>query len=260
VNCESVARCLDAVVDGEVDPSARISIERHLDDCGACRERLEFARAFQARLQDALRPGRAPEALRERVQTRLSEERGVFSLHRLDASWRATAIAAAVALGVFSLGRSLDSRGESLQASVAPILEDVIRSHARPYPAEVATTEQVPAYFENKVGFAVRPVDFADPTVRFVGARSTQVGGRSAATLEYEASGQRRMTVVAFRLPAFVSEIGEPLEGVQAQGVRFVRVNGHVVPLVEHEGVLYAVVGDMGPEDHLAFATRAALR
>lgn len=260
MNCESVARCLDAVVDGEVDPSARISIERHLDGCRDCRDRLAFARAFQARLQDALLAERAPEGFRERAKARLSQERGVFSFHRLDASWRATAIAAVVALGIFALGRTLEGDGQTLQASVAPILEDVIRMHSRPYPAEVANTEQVPAYFENKVGFAVRPVDFADPTVRFLGARSTQVGGRSAATLEYEAAGQRRMTVVAFRRPAFAAEIGEPGEGLNAQSVRFVRVNGHVVPLVEHEGVLYAVVGDMAPEDHLAFATRAALR
>jgi anti-sigma factor RsiW len=260
MNCDSVARCLDAVVDGEVDPSARISIERHLDGCRECRDRLEFARAFQVRLQSALQSGGAPEALRERMKSRLSQERSVLSFHRLDASWRATAIAAAVAVGIFAWGRTLDDRGQSLQASVAPILEDVIRMHARPYPAEVANSEQVPAYFENKVGFSVRPVDFADPTVRFLGARSTQVGGRSAATLEYEAAGQRRMTVVAFRPPAFAGEIGERADGVDAQRVRFVRVNGHVVPLVEHEGVLYAVVGDMAPEDHLAFATRAALR
>jgi hypothetical protein len=35
---------------------------------------------------------------------------------------------------------------------------------------------------------------------------------------------------------------------------------GHVVPVVEHDGVLYAVMGDLAPEDRLMMAARASLR
>jgi anti-sigma factor (TIGR02949 family) len=258
MNCESVSRCLDAIVDGEADASASIEIERHLSGCPACREHLDFARAFRSHLRGALSEVKAPDALRDRVRGTLATERGgVFVLRGVDTSWRATALVAVAAVAIFALGQAVDERGDSLQASVAPILEDVVRVHSRSYPSEVASSEQLPSYFQEKVGFAVRPVDFADPSVRFVGARSTQVGGRGAATLEYETRG-RRMTVVAFRPPAFAHEIGEPFEG-QGHGLRYVRVHGHLVPLVEHEGVVYAVVGDMGAEEQLAFAARAAL-
>jgi len=41
--------------------------------------------------------------------------------------------------------------------------------------------------------------------------------------------------------------------------VRVVRVGGHLVPLVEHEGVVYAVVGDLGHDDGVSLAAHAAL-
>jgi hypothetical protein len=51
-------------------------------------------------------------------------------------------------------------------------------------------------------------------------------------------------------------------EQAQAGGrtLRYVRVGGHLVPLVEHDGVIYAVVGDLNSEDPLHMAARASLR
>lgn len=256
MNCATLERYEDAFVDGEIDASARIEIEKHLASCSSCKERLDFAGWLKRRLKtDAQAP--APAELRSRVQRALHDER-TAGWTRIDTSWRATAAVAAMALLIFGVGRNLESRGQLLQAGVAPLLEDVVRAHSRPYPAEVARGDQVPAYFEQRVGFQVQPVEFADPSVHFLGARAVEVGGRQAVTLQYEARG-RRMTVVAFRPPAQAGDFGERMES-NGRSIRYVRVQGHLVPLVEHKGVLYAVVGDLEPEDGIRMAAHASLR
>ncbi len=258
MNCTSVELYLDALMDGELDPSARVEVDRHLAACAGCGDRLAFAQTLRNQLKATVAAGRAPEALRARVTQALREESAPW--WRVDTSWRATAAAAAVALVVFGVGGSIDSRGAVMQAGFAPILDDVMRAHDRGVPSEVKNSEQIPAYFENKLGFRVQPVQFADPAVRFIGARDAQVGGRRAATLQYEVRG-RRMTVVAFRPPVSSGRMGEPV-AVDTHGghvVRAVRVRGHVVPLVEHDGIVYAVVSDMDADDRLELAAHASL-
>jgi anti-sigma factor RsiW len=261
MNCASVERCVDAVVDQEVDPSTRIAVEAHVADCASCRDRVDFARWMKTRLASDGKLS-APDALRARVQTALAEEVDVQQGHsrfaRIDASWRSTAAMAAMALVVFGIGGALQLKGPHAVARIAPLFEDVVRAHTRAYPAEVARRDLVPSYFADKVDFAVHPVEFRDPSVRFVGARHAEVGGRHAVTLQYEAHG-RRMTVVAFRPPArALDEAIAERAAVSGRDLRYVRVGGHLVPLVEQGGVVYAVVGDE-PEDGLRLAGEASL-
>lgn len=258
MNCAAVERYLDAVLDEEVDASTRIAIDEHLASCRACHERVAFARWLKTRLR-AEGKVEAPADLRARVKKTLTRERSP-SFSRIDGSWRATAAMAAMALLVFGIGGALELKGgQRVAAGVTPLFEDVLRAHTRAYPAEVARREQVPTYFAEKVGFAVHPVEFSDPGVRFVGARHAEVGGRHAVTLQYEARG-RRMTVVAFRPPAHAldASLGEQVEA-GGHSLRYVRVGEHLVPLVEQGGVVYAVVGDLDPEDGLRLAAQASL-
>jgi anti-sigma factor RsiW len=261
MNCSTVERYLDAFLDGEVDASAGIEVEKHLASCRGCSERLQFAEWMKRKIKaqsDTLAGAGVPQSLRARIEASLEAERS--AQFRFDLSWRGTAAAAAVAICVFGLGGALELKGREVQvaSAVAPILEDVVRSHLPSVPSEVAKRDEVPAYFQQRVGFQVQPVDFADPSVRFVGARDIQVGGRHAARLQYEVHG-RRVTVVAFRRPLQAASIGDEA-GADAHGVRSVWVQGHLVPIFEHDGVLYAVMGDLEPEDRLAMAVRASLR
>ena len=50
--------------------------------------------------------------------------------------------------------------------------------------------------------------------------------------------------------------------GVDADGrtLRYVRVGNHMVPVVEHDGLFYAVVGDLEPEDGLRLTAHSSLR
>lgn len=260
MNCATVERYVDAVLDQEVDASTQLTIERHVAECASCRDRISFARWMKTSLRRSDRVA-APEALRQRVSQALAEERSPslvrFSAGWVDSGWRTTAAVAALALMVFGIGGALQIKGRSASASIAPLFEDVVRAHTRAYPAEVARREAVSGYFAEKVGFAVQPVEFSDPGVRFVGARHVEVGGRHAVTLQYDAGG-RRMTVVAFRPPALVHDVGESVDA-DGRTLRYVRVGDHMVPVIEHDGVFYAVVGDLEPEDGLRLTAHASL-
>lgn len=259
MNCACVERCLDAFVDQEHDGLAVGEIESHLASCAECGERVKVARWLKASLKKEAKVTAPPE-LRLRVQAALAEEGATGSFRQLDSSWRTTAAAAAMALFVFGVGGALEMKGRTAQAGmVTSLFEDVVRAHSRTYPAEVAQGDQVPAYFQERVGFPVRPVKFADPALHFVGARHAEVGGRKAVTLRYEAPSGRRVTVVAFRLPPQAEPVGEQAQAA-GRTLRYVRVGGHLVPLVEHDGVVYAVVGDLNSEEPLKIAAHASLR
>lgn len=256
MNCSAIERCVDALVDQEVDPSTRIAVDAHVAGCQACKERVEFAQWMKTRVRE---DGRvvAPEGLRARMADALDAEAVGPRFARLDANWISTAAVAAIALVVFGVGGVMHQNGPHVAARLAPLFEDVLRAHTRSYPAEVARREMVPTYFADKVGFDVKPVDFGDPAVRFVGARHVEVAGRQGVTLQYERLG-RKMTVVAFRLPSRVLDREAESAAVSGHDVRYVRVGAHVVPLIEQGSVVYAVVGDE-PEDGLRLAGQASL-
>lgn len=256
MNCQAFERYVDAVLDEEADASARLLAEEHVASCPGCRDRMAFARWLKSSVKEVGRVD-APASLRARVSQALNDETG-FGLVRVEGNWRATLAVAAMALLVFGLGGMVQLRSQQVSAGITPLFEDVVRAHTRTYPAEVARRDQVPAYFSDKVGFSVHPVDFGDPGIRFVGARHAEVGGRKAVTLQYEARG-RRMTVVAFRPPAHARTLGEVVD-TEGRKLRYVRVGAHLVPLVEHRGVVYAVVGDLDAEDGLRLAASASLR
>lgn len=257
MNCQAFERYMDTVLDEEADPSARLLVEQHEASCASCRERMVFARWLKVRVKREAKV-EAPAALRERVAQSLAADGPTHGFASFEGNWRATLAVAAMALLVFGVGGALQMKSRQATAGITPLFEDVVRAHTRSYPAEVARRDQVPAYFAEKVGFAVQPVEFGDPGIRFVGARHAEVGGRQAVTLQYEMRG-RKMTVVAFRPPAHARALGEPVD-TDGRTLRYVRVGSHLVPLVEHAGVIYAVVGDLEPEDGLRLAARASLR
>ncbi len=258
MNCSAVERCVDAVIDQEVDASTRVAIEAHVASCSSCKDRVDFARWMKSRISQDGKLA-APAALRERVAGALAAEDGGPRFARLDANWITTAAVAAMALVVFGVGGVMQLKGPHVAARLAPLFEDVVRAHTRSYPAEVARRDLVPAYFAGKVDFDVHSVDFGDPAVRFVGARHAEVGGRHAVTLQYESRG-RKMTVVAFRPPArsLDGEVAQRAASGGGRELRYVRVGGHLVPLMEQGGVVYAVVGDE-PEEGMRLAGQASL-
>src|SRR5512142_1334700 len=83
MDCSELERSVDAFLDAEFDDRERAEAEAHLAGCEPCRAMVEaqsrVRSAIRAKLREAMGPaapgGRAPAALRERVQRSLQRER-----------------------------------------------------------------------------------------------------------------------------------------------------------------------------------------
>jgi anti-sigma factor (TIGR02949 family) len=255
--CPNVLPHVDAFVDGELDPSPQVEIERHVAVCEHCRREVTATRALKAALRAQADEMRAPEALRVRVRGALGEARD--GARWGDRAWSGTLlVAAAGMLVVFGAGlwpatpeRTVVAPAPLATQSVA-LLPDVIERHTDPLPTESGTErpEDVPNWFRGKLGFRVGPVQFQAPGVTFLGARVSQVGAERAAKLYYRV-GSSRVTVVAFEAsPSVRRALARELEAsrhalIGGHDVAYHSVRGYTVPVFEDGGVVYAITGDV---------------
>lgn len=200
--------------------------------------------------------------------------------------WRVVPAAAAAAAVIFAGAAMAAQAG---RPDGAEALADVVRLHSAALPADVTVSERMPSgpnvvpvqngfvrasnsrddatgpsgaesssdrvaiWFRGKVGFPVRPAEFARRDVRLVGARVSNVRERQAAALYYEVGGHR-MTVVVTDLP-----VGDSADEVQVDGqrLRYQELRGHRVPVREEAGLSYAFTGDVDRETLLQLAASA---
>jgi anti-sigma factor RsiW len=292
ITCEVFRRHVDAVVDGEVDPDTQIEFEQHLATCGPCRVHLSFARSFKAQVREAADewPG-APPDLAARIRKSLDAEDarraasvpgaplgsaeterpplgvGGVRLLPLKAKYAVPAAAAAVALAFLAAregGNPVVEEGLTVDAASTAvggtsIFEDVVRRHSSEHPAEVSgPPTTVASWFRGKLRFPVRPIEFSGPDVRLVGARISNVRDREAAAFFYTVRGQR-VTVMVFEPPAPVDRLARRAN-VRGRGVYYGSAHGHTVPVVEHDGLTYAIAGDLDRRSLLMLAASARVR
>jgi hypothetical protein len=169
----------------------------------------------------------------------------------MKARYAVPAAAAAVALAVVGArmgGNPTDDPNGPIVSGIngTSYLEDVVDRHWRGHPAEVSgPPTQVTSWFRGKIQFPVRPVEFGNPNVRFVGARISSVRDRDAAAFYYDVSG-RRVTVLVFEPPAPIhSSIQQTTIG--GHGLYYGRAHGYTVPVIERGGLTYAFTGDLEP-------------
>lgn len=293
IGCEVFRRSVDAIVDGEVDPTTHIELEQHLSECGPCRVHLSFARAFKSQVREALLEGTAPAApeLHERVlraldaeETRRAAAQGQLPIGAAEtrpplglsgvrllpvrARYAVPAAAAAVALAVLAAHEGGNPDGLAIgEAGMDPThasngvsyLEDVVDRHWREHPVEVSgPPTQVASWFRGKLEFPVRPIEFEQPDVRLVGARISSVRNREAAAFFYDVHG-RRVTVMVFEGAGPVRHVIHQTR-VEGRGIMYGRARGYTIPVVEHGGLTYAIAGDLDSRALLHLAATARVR
>jgi anti-sigma factor (TIGR02949 family) len=267
MDCRLVRTHLDGHVDGELDPSALLELDAHLEACSECRDELSVHRALKRGVREADGGLRAPASLRRRIQRALDAE----DASRPDVGRRDRIAFLAVAAGVLlALGGGLrsDTRGPRVEAGIADggfdLLGDIVERHTNPLPADPGTEqpERARSFFRGKVGIDVDSVEFAAPEVKFLGGRVSHIGHARAAKLDYSVGG-RRVTLVAFRPSpddrARLISTGGPRVRVGDREVTYHTVHGYTVPVFEHAGVTYAFTGDLERERLLKLVASARL-
>jgi len=292
ITCEVFRRHLDAVVDGEVDPTTQIEFDQHLAECAPCRGHLAFSRAFKKQVKEACSDmPSAPPDFAARLRSALDAEDGRRAASRpaapigsnttagpplgiggvrmapVKARYAVPAAAAAVALAVFAAreggnpveGEPLSADAAGVPVTPSSIFEDVVRRHSSEHPAEVSgPPTRVASWFRGKLEFPVRPIEFSSPDVRLVGARISNVRDRDAAAFYYDVHG-RRVTVMVFEPPAPINRLAQHTN-VRGHGVYYGLAHGYTVPVVEYRGLSYAIAGDLDTSSLLQLAATARVQ
>jgi anti-sigma factor RsiW len=244
MTCSELERSIDAFLDGEFDERERAEAEAHLAACERCRQvvarEAHVHTTVRAKLREAMGAaapaGRAPAALRDRVERSLREERR--PLWRRALSPLPIATMAACAAGALVVLASHPGN----QA----LLDDAIKNHHRGLPLEV-TAADMSGWFVNKLDFRPSLPHFSAASVRVEGARLSNLREWPAAYVRYRLPhGQAGLFIVddpgrRFDAPGREVKIGHEL-------VRLASARGYNVAVWRQDEIVYSLVSDLDEE------------
>jgi anti-sigma factor RsiW len=234
-------------LDGELQESERIVVERHIKICADCRAALEAERDLVSAIRKS-RPGhRAPESLRRNVaKAGNNGSCGSFRRYRVPI--------AACAVLLVALATVWFSAGGAFRARRSPLVEMAVKTHLRylegQLPLEVFShsPENISAWFAGKLRFNLRLPDYPQRSTepkpyQVEGARLVGFADEYAAYVVYHLNGHPISLVVTSDTaakPAGGEEI--PWEGLR---FHFQSVAGWKVLTWSDNGLTYALVSDL---------------
>jgi anti-sigma factor RsiW len=270
MDCERIATLLNAYVDGELDLSTTLTLESHLSNCRACRERHERLVALTADLRSGLERHAAPDDLRERVTLMLAarpsarsgaspqspapvdlaarrETREQMKAGRPWNRRQLFALAASVAgvaviSGVTSYWLAPHGEGEDEK-----LAEEVVASHIRSMMAghltDIASADQhtIKPWFDGKVDVAPTVADYSPQGFSLVGGRLDYLDRRPVAALVYR---HRAHLINVFACPVMTGEEHE----TKAEALN---IRGYNLLYWTSGDVTYWVVSDTNAADLL---------
>jgi anti-sigma factor RsiW len=246
VACEHSGIQLQAYFDGELDAAGAANFEQHMRTCAECGAALASEKTLRQALAGAQLYERAPEHLRQMVDSRLPAS---FPARGMKfQAWRWAALAAGLLLALF-VGRELVGivRTQSEATSLAAAAVDAhLRSLQPGHLTDVQSTDQhtVKPWFDGKVDFAPAVRDFANDGFPLVGGRLDVIAGKTTAVLVY---ARRKHVVNVFVLNSQTSRLspksGE-LQGYhwlawQQDGFKYIAVSDAAAPDLQELRVLF---------------------
>jgi hypothetical protein len=276
MDCKHARARLDAYVDRELEPTPVLELDRHFEACADCRCELDV-RTLLKRAVASTRSEVAPRALRLRVEQALDGAgQGATPVVGSTRWTAALSVAAAAALIAGAWVQTDQPAGES-RANALPMIEprldllgDIVARHIDQLPADITPDrpEQVTTWSRDKVAFRVRSVEWSEPSVRLLGARVSHIGDRQAVKLYYGVGDSRLTTVVFQPTPSLhqvlsndqvAQQLGMRRERIGQRVVSYRNVSGYTVPMIEHDGVVYAFTGDLDQQRLLRMVASARL-
>jgi len=243
MNCDDARRLLNPYVDGELELTSQLDVERHLDGCTGCATRVEGLQSLQLALSSPALYHRAPPSLHARLATPAP------AAARLDSGRRSLVKAAGlVALAAVSaaLGVLLSPFQTALEDR---LLEAVVSGHVRAlqvdHLTDVTSTDRhtVKPWFLGKLDFSPEVVDLAQDGFPLVGGRLDYLEGRTVAALVYR---RQSHAINVFTWPAAGQDAGP--RGAVHRGFNIRRWR--------REGLTYWAVSDLNGAEMDEFVHR----
>jgi len=240
VSCEEMRAALPVYLDGELEPSAALEVERHLRGCPACAAIADNERALRSAYRDGSFRVPAPAGFSERVYDALAARaRATTSRREAPSRWLGLAasfvlgVAVAAAVARVGLTRSPD------QVVADEVLSSHLRSLEADHLTDVPSSDQhtVKPWFAGRLDFSPVVPDLAAEGFPLAGGRLDYLDGRSAAALVY----RRRLHVInVFSWPS-ASGAGGSVARATKNGYHTVRWG--------RAGIVYWAVSDVDPRE-----------
>lgn len=238
MDCKEVRELLPAHVDRELGGREAIEIDKHLQDCPACRAAYSEQQAVRAAVRRHATYHQAPDRLEARLRTALSSSApGRAPAGRRAWNWlNVGAVLASVIAFAWTLGfyLTLPSAGDRLADEV---VSDHIRSLMSNHAVDVMSSSQhtVKPWFDGKLDFAPPVCDLSADGFPLVGGRLDYLDRRPVAALVYR---YRLHTINLFVVPAAHGQ-DVARQSRSRQGYRIVSWT--------HAGMTFWAVSDLEP-------------
>jgi anti-sigma factor RsiW len=188
MECHEVSACLDAYIDGELEPDRAARVEAHARECDRCAAAVAERQQLRDTLAGLAEYRSAPASLRSSVMREIGIAAGATGRARPPA-WAWMAVAASVALAISTLWlvahRVAPLPGDDL------VLRDAVSSHIRSlmasHLADIAVSDQhaIKPWFAGRLDYSPLVVDHAAEGFPLAGGRLDYVGGRPVAAVIY---------------------------------------------------------------------------
>ena len=189
MNCQQAKLLIDPYADGELEASAILELEKHLQSCSACALALRNLQSLKKTLKQDVLYFTAPAELRRRIQSELpSPAKAVPQRTAWNWNWLTTAMSGAFAVCLALLLTVTVFR----QSSDQPLAREVVSSHIRSLMAghlmDVVSTDQhtVKPWFNGKLDFSPPVKDLAVQEFPLIGGRLDYIDGHSVAALVFQ--------------------------------------------------------------------------
>jgi mycothiol system anti-sigma-R factor len=243
MNCAAVAKWIDALLDGELDPKNAAEVEEHLAGCASCKQRYEARRAVSSNMRRLELGYAAPEALRARIAAALEAEQAQQTegavarrVTRGPARWFMLA-GWPVALAASALLATVMLQQRSQEA------DQVVAAHVRSLLANHLSDVVSSSHHTVKPWFAGR-IDFSPPVPDLTSLGFELVGGR----LDYV--DHQQVAAIVYRKHGHIINVLASLPGRDTPNLpHTTRVQGYSVRSWRQAGLNLAAVSDIDPSE-----------